>query len=494
MSVRVRFAPSPTGYVHIGGLRTALYNYLFAAQQNGAYLLRIEDTDRTRLVEGAVENIIEALDWTGIHHNEGPFVDDEGNLREKGDFGPYIQSNRLEIYREYIDRLLESGHAYHCFCTKERLDNLRNDQKAMGKITKYDGLCRGISLAEARKRVADGEPHVIRLKLPVNHDIVFNDLVRGRVSVNTDDMDDQVLMKSDGFPTYHLAVIVDDHLMGITHIIRGEEWVPSTPKHVYIYEAFGWEVPQFVHLPNILNSEKKKLSKRQGDVAVGDFKKKGYLPEALVNYIAMVGWAPEDNQEIMSMEELIKKFSLDRVSKSGGVFDVDKLNWVSAHYIREADIDRLTRLCIPYLKEAGLISEKDCKERYDWIRLVVKVSRDNLSYLSQIGDEAKIFFGKEVAVENDEAMELLRMEHVPELLRVLKEKVKEAEIIDAEFGKTIFKTLKKETGVKGKNLFMPVRIALTGQMHGPEMVEIIEVLGRDTIIERIDYMLENNME
>jgi nondiscriminating glutamyl-tRNA synthetase len=493
MNVRVRFAPSPTGYVHIGGLRTALYNYLFAAQQNGTYLLRIEDTDRTRLVEGAVENIIEALDWTGIHHNEGPFVDDEGNLKEKGDFGPYIQSNRLEIYQKYIEQLLESGHAYHCFCTKERLDKLRSDQKVMGKITKYDGLCRGISLADARKRVAEGEPHVIRLKLPANHDIVFNDLVRGRVSVNTDDMDDQVLMKSDGFPTYHLAVIVDDHLMGITHIIRGEEWVPSTPKHVYTYEAFGWEAPQFVHLPNILNRDKKKLSKRQGDVAVGDFKKKGYLPEALVNYIAMVGWAPEDNQEIMSMEELIEKFSLDRVSKSGGVFDVDKLNWVSAHYIREADIDRLTRLCIPYLKEAGLISEKDCKERHDWIRLVVKVSRDNLSYLSQIGDEAKIFFGKEVAVENDEAMELLQMEHVPGLLRVLKEKVKQAEIIDAEFGKAIFKTLKKETGVKGKNLFMPVRIALTGQMHGPEMVEIIEVLGKDTIIERIDYMLQNNM-
>ncbi len=493
MSVRVRFAPSPTGYVHIGGLRTALYNYLFAMQQNGTYLLRIEDTDRTRLVEGAVENIIEALDWTGIHHNEGPIIDDEGNLQEKGEFGPYIQSNRLEIYRKYIDQLLESGHAYHCFCTKERLDKLRIDQKAMGKITKYDGLCRGISLEEARKRVAEGEPHVIRLKLPANHDIVFNDLVRGRVSVNTDDMDDQVLMKSDGFPTYHLAVIVDDHLMGITHIIRGEEWVPSTPKHVYTYEAFGWEVPQFVHLPNILNREKKKLSKRQGDVAVGDFKKKGYLPEALVNYIAMVGWAPEDNQEIMSMEELIEKFNLDRVSKSGGVFDVDKLNWVSAHYIREADIDRLTRLCIPYLKEAGLISEKDCEERYDWIRLVVKVSRDNLSYLSQIGDEAGIFFGKEVIVENEEAMELIKMEHVPGLLRVLKEKVKEAEIIDAEFGKTIFKTLKKETGVKGKNLFMPVRIALTGQMHGPEMVEIIEVLGRNTIIERIDYMLENNI-
>ena len=494
MSVRVRFAPSPTGYVHIGGLRTALYNYLFAKQQNGVYLLRIEDTDRTRLVEGAVENIIEALEWTGIHHQEGPFVGEDGKLDENGDFGPYIQSDRLEIYREYIDQLLESGHAYHCFCTKDRLDKLRNDQKAMGQITKYDGLCRGISLEEARKRAAAGEPHVIRLKLPANREIVFNDLVRGRVSVNTDDMDDQVLMKSDGYPTYHLAVIVDDHLMGITHVIRGEEWVPSTPKHIYTYEAFGWDAPQFVHLPNILNRDKKKLSKRQGDVAVGDFRKKGYLPEALVNYIAMVGWAPEDNQEIMSMEELIEKFSLDRVSKSGGVFDVDKLNWVSAHYIREADIDRLTRLCIPYLKEAGLISEEDCSGRYDWIRLVVKVSRDNLSYLSQIGGEAKIFFGKEVAVESEEAMDLLRMEHVPGLLNVLKEKVEGADAINAEFGKTIFKTLKKETGIKGKNLFMPVRIALTGQMHGPEMVEIIEVLGRETIIERIDYMLENNME
>lgn len=493
MSVRVRFAPSPTGYVHIGGLRTALYNYLFAKKLGGVYLLRIEDTDRTRLVEGAVENIIEALEWAGIHHDEGPFVDEGGLLKEKGHFGPYIQSDRLPIYSEHVHKLLETGHAYYCFCTKDRLDMLRNDQKAKGQITKYDGLCRGISLEEARKRAAAGEPHVIRLKLPANREIVFDDLVRGRVSVNTEDMDDQVLMKSDGYPTYHLAVIVDDHLMGITHVIRGEEWVPSTPKHIYTYEAFGWEAPQFVHLPNILNRDKKKLSKRQGDVSVEDFREKGYLPEALVNYIALVGWGPDDNQEIMTMEELIERFSLDRVSKSGGVFDVDKLNWISAHYIREADIDRLTNLCIPYLKADGLISDEDCKNRYDWIRLIVKVSRDNLAYLSRIGEEAGIFFGKEITVENDEAMEILHMEQVPEILRALRQKVKEADAIDAEFGKSIFKVLKNETGAKGKNLFMPVRVALTGRMHGPEMIEIIEVLGRKTMIDRIDYTLEHYM-
>lgn len=492
MGVRVRFAPSPTGYVHIGGLRTALYNYLYAKQQNGVYLLRIEDTDRTRLVEGAIENIIEALDWAGVHHEEGPCVDSQGILGEKGGFGPYIQSDRLPIYREHVEKLLETGHAYHCFCTKDRLDKLRNEQKAKGQITKYDGLCRGISLEEARKRAAAGEPHVIRLKLPPNREIVFDDMVRGRVTVNTEDMDDQVLMKSDGYPTYHLAVIVDDHLMGITHVIRGEEWVPSTPKHIYTYEAFGWEAPTFVHLPNILNRDKKKLSKRQGDVSVEDFRKKGYLPEALVNYIALVGWNPEDNQEIMTMEELIGKFSLDRVSKSGGVFDVDKLNWVSAHYIREADIDRLTKLCIPYLKADGLIDDEDCRARYDWIRLIVKVSRDNIPYLSRIGEEAAMFFGEKVEPENEEAADMLRMDHVPGLLEAMKKEIGEAEAIDEAFGKSIFKTLKKETGAKGKNLFMPVRVALTGRMHGPEMVEIIEVLGRETMLKRIDYVLKHH--
>ena len=344
-NVRVRFAPSPTGFVHIGSLRTALYNYLFAKHAGGEYILRVEDTDRTRLVDGAIENMLNAMKWAGVNHTEGVMLDENGNVTQKGEYGPYIQSERLDIYQKYIKELLDSGKAYYCFCTKERLDAVREQQKEAGETPRYDGHCRDLTPEEVQAKIDAGEPYVIRLRLPEDHKITFTDLVRGDMEFNTNDLDDQVLIKTDGFPTYHFAVVVDDHLMKITHIIRGEEWVSSTPKHVYLYEAFGWEKPVFVHLPNILNTEKKKLSKRQGDVAVEDFKKKGYLPEGLVNYVALVGWSPEDNQEIFSMEELEKAFSIERVSKSGGVFDTEKLNWVNHHYMKEADDAVLAELC-----------------------------------------------------------------------------------------------------------------------------------------------------
>ena len=316
--VRVRFAPSPTGFVHIGSLRTALYNYLFSKHNNGKYILRIEDTDRTRFVEGALENLIDSMEWAGITHDEGVFIEN-GKVIQKGEYGPYIQSERLDIYKKYLDILLEKGHAYYCFCSKERLDKVREEQKSAGKIPRYDGYCRSLDKKEAETRISNGEEYVIRLKLPESEDIVFNDLVRGKVTINTSDMDDQVLMKSDGFPTYHFAVVVDDHLMKISHIVRGEEWLPSTPKHVFMFNAFGWEAPTYVHLPTVLNKDKKKLSKRQGDVSVTDFKEKGYLPQALNNYLALVGWSPESNEEIFNMDELEKEFSFDRVSKTGGV-------------------------------------------------------------------------------------------------------------------------------------------------------------------------------
>src|SRR5690625_4374730 len=286
---RLRFAPSPTGYLHIGGLRTALYNYLFAQHNNGKFILRIEDTDQTRYVEGAIENLVESLQWAGIKYDEGVFLENN-KLVQKGDYGHYIQSERLDIYRKYVDQLIESGDAYYCFCSKERLDAVREEQKIKGLIPKYDGFCRSLTLDEAKKRIANGEEHVVRLKLPPSRDIKFNDLVRGDIVINTDDIDDQVLLKSDGYPTYHMAVVVDDHLMKITHIVRGEEWLSSTPKHVYLYEVFGWEKPTYVHLPTVLNKDRKKLSKRHGDVSVDDFREKGYLPEGLVNYLALVGW------------------------------------------------------------------------------------------------------------------------------------------------------------------------------------------------------------
>ncbi|WP_432667351.1 glutamate--tRNA ligase [Wukongibacter baidiensis] len=490
MTVRLRFAPSPTGYLHIGGLRTALYDYLFAKQQAGKYVLRIEDTDRTRYVEGAIENLLSAMEWAGVNHDEGYLLEDE-KLVQKGEYGPYMQSERLDIYKEHVEKLLESGHAYYCFCSKERLDKIREEQKEKGEMMGYDGHCRNIPMDEAKERVQKGEPHVIRLKLPKDRELVFDDLVRGTVTMNTNDSDDQVLMKSDGFPTYHLAVVVDDYLMGITHMVRGEEWLPSTPKQIILYEAFGWELPKFAHLPNILNKEKKKLSKRHGDVAVKDFKKKGYLPEALVNYIALVGWSPEDNKEIMTMEEMIEGFSFERVSKSGGVFDVDKLNWVNSHYIKEADIDRLTKLCIPYLVEAGMLAENEVEEKYEWVKMIMETARERISYLSQISEYAKQFFGEEVKLENDEAKEILKLEHVQDLLNTFKDKVANAEAIDAVFGKKVFKMIQKETGVKGKNLYMPIRAALTGQLHGPDIDKVIAILGRENINKRVEYVEKN---
>lgn len=490
MGIRVRFAPSPTGFVHIGSLRTALYNYLFAKQNDGDYILRIEDTDQTRYVEGAIENMLNIMKWAGVEHNEGVLIEN-GQVVQKGDCGPYIQSERLNIYQEYINILLEKGEAYYCFCSKERLERVREEQTEKGETPKYDGYCRGIALDEARKRAEAGEPYVIRLKLPENKDIVFEDGVRGKVTVNTNDLDDQVLIKADGFPTYHFAVVVDDHLMGITHVIRGEEWVISTPKHVYLYEAFGWDAPVFVHLPNILNSERKKLSKRQGDVAVADFKNKGYLPEGLINYLALVGWSPEDEKEIFTMEELIESFSLERVSKSGGIFDTDKLNWVNSHFIKEYDIDELTRLAIPFFTEAGYVTKEEALIKFDWLKDMMTILKDRLSYLSQVKEEAAIFFNDDVKPVNEEAEETLKLAHIHELLNIFEEKIKEVDTIEAEFGKITFKEIQKETGYKGKDLYMPLRVVLTGEVHGPDMGMILKVLGKEKVLTRIKYVREN---
>lgn len=490
MSVRVRFAPSPTGFVHIGSLRTALYNYLLSKKHGGKYILRIEDTDQSRLVEGAIENLLESMEWARLPHDEG-VVMENGVLTERGEYGPYIQSQRLDIYKTHIKTLLDSGDAYHCFCSKERLDEVREKQKSLGHTAKYDGHCRNLTKEEVQRKIEAGMPYVIRLKFPENTNIKFHDVIRGTVVVNTEEIDDQVLIKSDGFPTYHFAVVVDDHLMKITHVIRGEEWLPSTPKHVYLYKVLGWESPKFVHLSNILNTEKKKLSKRHGDVAVEDFTKKGYLPEALINYIALVGWSPEENQEIFSMEELEKKFSLDRVSKSGGVFDVNKLNWMNNHYIQNSPVERITDLAIPHLIEAGYITETDAEEKYQWLKDMVSVVQDSLDYVQQIVDKVDIFFKQEIVPEEEEAKEILKLEHMPRLLEVFCKKVSNVETIDKDIAKRIFKEIQKEEGIKGPNLFKPIRVALTGNSHGPDLPLIIEVLGKENLLSRIEYIKKN---
>lgn len=488
--VKVRFAPSPTGYLHIGGLRTALYNYLFAKKNNGTMVLRIEDTDQNRLVEGAIEGLIQSMNWAEVYHDEGTFIE-EGRILEKGKNGPYIQSQRLSIYQEYIQKLLDNGWAYYCFCSKERLDHLREEQRKKGEYAKYDGHCRDLTPEQVQQKIDAGEEYVIRLKLPENRVVIFDDIVRGHIEMNTEDLDDQVLIKSDGFPTYHFAVIVDDHLMEITHIIRGEEWLPSTPKHVLLYEAFGWEAPKFVHLPNILNENHKKLSKRQGDVAVEDFMKKGYLPEALVNFIALLGWSPGLDKEIFSIKELIELFDLEKVNKSGAVFDVNKLNWMNGHYIREASIERITKLSIPYLLESGYISQEDINTRYEWIEMMVESLKDKVSHLSEIPEKAELFFRDEITLEDHECEEILKGDQVGILLETFREKIEAIDVLNPDSAKKIVKEIQKEKKIKGKNLYMPIRIILTGQMHGPDLMKMIAVLGKDSILKRLSYVEEN---
>jgi nondiscriminating glutamyl-tRNA synthetase len=425
--------------------------------------------------------------WAGVENDEGPYMTEEEEIVEKGAYGPYVQSDRLPIYKKHADELIENGNAYYCFCSKERLDAVREQQRSEGKTPKYDGHCRHLTQEEISAKLEAGEPHVVRLKLPENREIKFVDAIKGEVTVNTNDLDDQVLMKTDGFPTYHLAVVIDDHYMKISHVVRGDEWLISTPKHVYTYEAFGWEAPQFVHLPVILSQSKKKLSKREGDVAVEDFRKKGYLPEALVNYIALVGWSPEDGQEILSMSELIEKFSFERVSKSSGVFDVDKLNWVNNQYIRNYDLEALTKLCMPYFINAGFDADVQTVE---WFQKIVSVLRERLNRLDEIGQYHGLFMDDDIVLEDEEAAEMIALEHVPEMLKVLIDKIEalESDITAADV-KQVLKSIQKEMGVKGKGLFMPVRVAVTGQVHGPDIAEVIEIIGNKRVVKRINYTL-----
>ena len=486
MSVRVRFAPSPTGFVHIGSLRTALYNFLYARKMQGNYVLRVEDTDRTRLVEGALEGMLSAMNWAGINHDEGVMLSDDNKVVQNGDCGPYVQSERLEIYQEHIKTLLDKGDAYYCFCSRSRLDRIREQQKNEGSDPKYDGHCRELSQEEIQDNLDKGEEHVIRMKLPEHRGISFNDVVRGKVSIRTEDMDDQVLIKADGFPTYHFAVVVDDHMMDITHVIRGEEWLTSTPKHVRLYQMFGWKAPTFVHLPNILNADRKKLSKRQGDVAVDDFRLKGYLPEALVNYIALVGWSPEDNKEIFTMQELTDAFSLERVSKSGGVFDTDKLNWFNSHYIKEADSQRLVDLAAKFVIKEKLMDKDQIKENNEWLLLAMDTVKERLHYLAEFPSEIKGFIDEAMPELEEEALEFMKLDHMLMLADELKAKITAAKDINPEFVSDMFKEIQKDQGIKGKNLFMGTRVIITGQNHGPDVPMVLTLLGKEKALARIE--------
>lgn len=463
--IRTRFAPSPTGYLHVGGLRTALFNYLLARKEGGRLILRIEDTDRKRRVDESVQQLIDVLQWAGIDFDEGP----------------YIQSERLDIYKQHARQLLEAGHAYYCFCSAERIEKVRQEQIARKQHPGYDRRCRAVRLDEAENRIENGEPHVVRMKLPLEGERVFTDLVRGVVRIPYNVLDDQVIIKSDGYPTYHLAVVVDDHIMEVSHIIRGEEWLSSTPKHFLLYEYFGWEPPQMAHLPLLLNPDRSKLSKRSGHVAVEDYKTMGILPEALVNFVALLGWNPGDDRELFTIDELVRVFSIEKVNKAGAVFDIEKLKWMNGEYIKNCPGSWLVDLVRPYLQDAGYdISDTDKLEK------VAEIIRTRIATLSEAAGQAAFAYISDITPEDDKAKELVNLDSSKKLFSVLRERLSDNSALTGEEFKAKVQEIGKELNLKGKLLFMPVRVALTGKVKGPDLPHLVDVLGIEEVLKRIE--------
>ena len=476
--VRVRFAPSPTGFLHVGGLRTALYNYLFAKHHNGTFVLRIEDTDQSRKVEGAVENLIETLHWSGIHFDEGP--------GKSGDFGPYTQSQRLEIYRSHAEKLIEQDKAYYCFCTPERLEQVRKEHMAKKLDPRYDRHCRTIPKDEAGRRKEAGERCVVRMKVPLEGELTFEDTIRGKVTIAYPMLDDQVLIKSDGYPTYHLAVVVDDHMMGISHVIRGEEWLPSTPKHILLYQYFGWPLPIFAHLPLLLNPDKSKLSKRQGDVAVEDYRAKGYLHEAIINFVALLGWNPGDEREIFSLDQLVQEFSLERVGKSGAVFNTEKLNWLNFQHFRlKPDVEVLAML----REHLGHTAFTDTKYADEYLLQVIAAMRDRATFVKDFVEKSPYFFEAPVQYDQDVVKKRWKSD-APGHLKVLAGEFSRLSNPTREEYETALHSTAETLKIKNSDLIHPLRLAVSGLGAGPGLFEILSILGKDETIKRINAAIE----
>ncbi len=476
--VRVRFAPSPTGYLHVGGLRTALYNYLFARKHGGTFILRIEDTDRARYVEGAVENLIQTLHWAGLEYDEGPV--------KGGPKGPYIQSERIAIYRQHALDLVERGKAYYAFDTAEELDEMRKAQEKMRVAPKYDRRALKLSKEEIQSNRESGVPSVIRLKVPDATTVGFDDIVRGRVEFSSEQIDDQVLLKSDGYPTYHLANVVDDHLMGVSHVIRGEEWLSSTPKHVLLYQYFGWELPTFAHLPLLLNPDKSKLSKRQGDVAVEDYRQKGYLKEALVNFVAFLGWNPGDEREIFSLEELVNDFSLERVGQSGAVFNVDKLDWMNFQHLRRKTDAEVLEMLKNHLKQTRFM------EMYfddSYLLNVIVAMRDRVTFVKDFVEKSPYFFEAPTQYDPEVVKKRWKPES-PGQLSVLISKFSALRDPKKEDYEAALHQAAETLKIKNSELIHPLRLAVSGMGAGPGLYDILYLIGKDETILRITSAIE----
>lgn len=485
--VRVRYAPSPTGSPHVGNIRTALFNYLMARRHNGTFVVRIEDTDKAREVPGAVEEILESLRWLGIRWDEGPEVG--------GEYGPYFQSERLELYHAVIQKLLNSGAAYRCYCTPQELEEMREFQRINKLPTGYDRRCRFRKPEELEALAAEGRPSVVRLAMPLEGEIEFEDAVRGRVSVEAKLVDDQVLLKADGFPTYHLANVVDDHEQRITHVIRGDEWISSTPKHIVLYQSLGWTPPVFAHAPIIKGPDGAKLSKRHGDTRCLDYRDKGYLPAAVVNFIALIGWSPGDEREKMSLQEMAEAFSIDRIQPNPGVFDITKLQWMNGLYIRELTPEELYDTVKQFhfttqdeeyrtssaAKTLGAALESETRE---YVTKALTLEQERVRLLSEFAAAAEFFFLEEPPIDEDGYRKWLTQEYVPALLDAVLERIDGARTTE-EMERIVNECVEQVGLQKRAEAIHPLRVALTGRTKGPGLFELMAALGTERITKRI---------
>ncbi len=475
---RVRFAPSPTGYLHVGGLRTALYNYLFAKHNSGTFVLRVEDTDRNRFVEGAVENLINTLKWVGLNFDEGP--------GKEGEFGPYMQSERLDIYKRETEKLLKDKKAYYCFCSSERLSDLREKQQKEGLQPRYDKHCLNLSGNEIQQKLKNDSPYVIRMNIEPDQNISFNDVVRGNVEFSSNILDDQILIKSDGFPTYHLANVVDDHCMKITHVIRGEEWLPSTPKHILLYDFFGWEKPEFAHLPLLLNADRSKLSKRQGDVAVEDYKEKGFLKEALINFVALLGWNAGDDKEFYQMNELIDSFTLDRVNKAGAIFNIEKLNWLNAEHLRSKPTLEVLNLFRDELQKSEF---KNTNFSDQYLINIIEAMKERVSFVREFIYNCTYFYQKPETYEENVIKKRWKEETAAQLKK-LAEEFSKLENPGKHDYETALKQTAEELNIGAGKLIHAARLAVSGSGIGPGVYDLLFILGKEEVLERINIALD----
>ncbi|MBZ5751458.1 glutamate--tRNA ligase [Metabacillus rhizolycopersici] len=480
--VRVRYAPSPTGHLHIGNARTALFNYLFAKNQGGKFIVRIEDTDKKRNIEGGEESQLKYLKWLGIDWDE--------SIDVGGEYGPYRQSERNEIYKEYYEELVAKGLAYKCYCTEEELEKEREEQMARGETPQYSGKHANLTAEEEKSLEEQGLKYSIRFRVPANKVFSFNDMVKGNISFESEGMGDFVIIKKDGTPTYNFAVAVDDHLMKISHVLRGEDHISNTPKQIMIYEAFGWDIPVFGHMTLIVNESRKKLSKRDESIIqfIEQYEELGYLPEALFNFIALLGWSPGGEEEVYSKEQLIEIFDAARLSKSPAVFDTQKLAWMNNQYIKQIDLDVLVPLTLPHLIKAGKVSEAMNEEENERTRKLIELYQEQISFGAEIVSLTELFFKEEITY-SEEAKAVLEGEQVPEVLAAFVNELEHAEDFSSDHVKASIKAVQKATGQKGKNLFMPIRVAITGQTHGPDLPKSISVLGKNTVISRLNSII-----